>query len=188
LSLKATPSQTVGPFFSVGLAWLTRSELAPPGVAGERVIVEGRVTDADGPVPDGFIEIWQADAAGRYAHPDDTRAAPAGPAFAGFGRVPTDGEGRFRFSTIKPGPVPGPEGVPQAPHLVLSVFARGLMRRLITRMYFPDEPAVHARDFALGLVDPARRGTLVAARTSQPGVLSWNIVLQGPQETVFFDC
>jgi protocatechuate 3,4-dioxygenase alpha subunit len=187
LSLKATPSQTVGPFFSVGLARLTRVELAPPGVAGERVTVEGQMTDADGPVPDGFIEIWQANALGKYAHPADTQDTPADPAFRGYGRVPTGADGRFRFATIKPGPVPGPRGIPQAPHLALSVFARGLMRRLITRMYFPDE-AANARDFALSAVDPARRGTLIAARTGVPGVLAWNIVLQGPRETVFFDC
>ena len=112
---------------------------------------------------------------------------PTAPAFRGYGRVPTGADGGFRFATLKPGPVPGPRGTPQAPHLVLSIFARGLMRRLITRMYFPDE-AANARDFALNIVDPARRDTLIAARTGQPGVLAWNIVLQGPRETVFFDC
>lgn len=187
LRLKATPSQTVGPFFSLGLARLIRAELAPPGVAGERVIVEGRLTDAEGLVPDGFIEIWQANALGKYAHPVDTQDIPTDPVFRGYGRVPTGADGRFRFTTIKPGPVPGPRGIPQAPHLAISVFARGLMRRLITRMYFPDE-AANARDFALNVVDPERRGTLIAARTRQPGTLAWNIVLQGPRETVFFDC
>ena len=187
MSLKPTPSQTVGPFFSVGLARLIRAELAPPGVDGERVTVEGRITDGDGPVPDGFIEIWQANALGKYAHPEDAQDKPTDPAFRGYGRVPTGADGRFRFTTIKPGPVPGPRGVPQAPHLALSLFARGLMRRLITRMYFPDE-AANASDFALGLVEPARRSTLIAARTGQPGELVWDIVLQGPQETVFFDC
>jgi protocatechuate 3,4-dioxygenase, alpha subunit len=187
VSVKATPSQTVGPFFSLGLARLTRADLAPPGVAGERVTIEGRMTDADGAVPDGFIEIWQANALGKYAHPADAQATPSDPAFPGYGRVPTAADGRFRFATIKPGPVPGPRGIPQAPHLVLSVFARGLMRRLITRMYFPDE-AANTRDFALSVVDLGRRGTLIAARTGQPGVLAWDIVLQGPGETVFFDC
>jgi protocatechuate 3,4-dioxygenase, alpha subunit len=187
VSLKATPSQTVGPFFSVGLARMIRTELASPGVAGERVTVEGRLLDGNGPVPDGFIEIWQANALGKYAHPEDTQDLPTDPAFRGYGRVPTGPDGGFRFATIKPGPVPGPHGIPQAPHLVLSVFARGLMRRLITRMYFPEE-AANARDFALSMVEATRRGTLIAARTGQPGVLAWNIVLQGPRETVFFDC
>ena len=187
MNFAATPSQTVGPFYSLGLARLTQTELAPPGVAGERVMVEGCMTDADGPVPDGFIEIWQANGFGKYAHPADTRDLPTDPAFRGYGRVPTGPDGRFGFATIKPGAVPGPRGIPQAPHLAISVFARGLLLRLITRMYFPDE-AAHAQDFALNIVDPARRGTLLAARTGQPGVLAWNIVLQGPRETVFFDC
>jgi protocatechuate 3,4-dioxygenase, alpha subunit len=185
VSLKTTPSQTVGPFFSLGLARLTVVDLAPPGVAGERVAVEGHMVDADGDVPDGFLEIWQANALGKYAHPADTQALAVDPAFRGYGRVPTGADGRFRFTTVKPGPVPGPQGRPQAPHLAVSVFARGLMRRLVTRMYFPDE-AANAEDFALSAVDPARRATLVAAR-GPAGVLLWNVVLQGPRETVFFD-
>jgi protocatechuate 3,4-dioxygenase beta subunit len=185
--LVATTSQTVGPFFSIGLDRLKRDDLAPPGVPGERVTVSGRVLDGDAePVPDALLELWQADAHGRYLHPEDTRSTPADPAFRGYGRVATDGGGRFRFTTVKPGPVPGPAGAAQAPHVLVSVFARGLMKRLVTRMYFPDEPA-NSCDFALGLVEPSRRATLVAER-QEAGRLRWNVLLQGASETVFFDC
>jgi protocatechuate 3,4-dioxygenase, beta subunit len=185
--LVATTSQTVGPFFSIGLDWLQRSEIAPTTAAGERVSVRGRVTDGDGqPVPDAFLELWQADAHGRYAHSEDAQTQPLDRGFRGFGRIATDALGRFHFSTIKPGPVPGPGAAPQAPHLAVSVFARGLMKRLVTRMYFPDEPANPA-DFVLGLVDATRRGTLLAT-SQRDGSLEWNVNLLGPRETVFFDC
>jgi protocatechuate 3,4-dioxygenase alpha subunit len=183
----ATPSQTVGPFFSCGLARLA-ADLAPAGVSGERVTIEGRVLDGDGqPVPDALIELWQANAHGRYAHPEDTQDSPLEPGFRGFGRVATDGDGRFRFTTIRPGPVPGPGASPQAPHILVSLFARGLQRRLVTRLYFPGHPA-NANDYALGLVPPERRPTLIARRGDGPGELLWDVVLQGPGETVFFDC
>ncbi len=185
--LVATTSQTVGPFFSIGLDWLQRSELAPVAATGERIRVSGRVTDGDGePVPDACLELWQANAHGRYAHPEDTQPRPLDPAFKGFGRVPTDREGRFHFTTVKPGSVPGPAATPQAPHLAVSVLARGLMKRLVTRMYFPDEPA-NAADCVLAQVEAPRRATLVAARSAD-GALEWNVALQGPRETVFFDC
>jgi protocatechuate 3,4-dioxygenase alpha subunit len=188
VSLRATTSQTVGPFFALGLAWLNRSQLAGSGVSGERVTLAGRVLDGDGaPVPDAVIEIWQANAHGKYAHPEDLQDKPLEPGFSGYGRTPTDAEGRFRFETVKPGSVPGPEGEPQAPHIAVSVFTRGLLLRLTTRIYFPDEPG-NTRDFVLGLVEPERRDTLIAQRTAEPGRLEWNIVLQGPGETVFFDC
>ena len=107
--------------------------------------------------------------------------------FTGFGRVPVTEEGRFRFATVKPGPVPGPEGSEQSPHLLVSVFMRGLLRRLTTRIYFPDEPR-NAADFILNLVEPARRSTLIAKKIDGgPGMLEWNVVLQGSDETVFFD-
>ncbi|HEY7410406.1 MAG TPA: protocatechuate 3,4-dioxygenase subunit alpha [Vicinamibacteria bacterium] len=186
MRLPRTPSQTVGPFFSLGLSWLTRAEVAPRGVAGQAVRIEGRVLDGDGlPVPDALLEVWQADAGGKYAHPEDTQDKTVDLRFLGFGRVPTDAEGRFAFTTVKPGPVPGPGDDKQAPHLVVSVFARGLLRRLVTRLYFPDEPA-NARDFVLGLVEPGRRGTLIAT-SKGPGVLEWNVVLQGQDETAFFE-
>jgi protocatechuate 3,4-dioxygenase beta subunit len=185
--LEATPSQTVGPFFSIGLGWLSGCDIAPPGVAGERVHVSGRVVDGEGaPVPDALLELWQANARGRYRHPEDARDEPVEPAFDGFGRVATDEDGRFTFATVRPGPVPSPAGALQAPHIAVSVFARGLMKRLVTRLYFPDQPE-NAGDFVLGRVPAARRRTLVAEGRPD-GSLLWDVVLQGPEETVFFDC
>ena len=187
MSLPPTTSQTVGPFFVIGCDWLNRDEIAGERARGERVMIEGRVLDGDGqPVPDALIEIWQANAEGKYAHPDDTQNKAIDVNFQGFGRIPTDDHGKFRFTTLKPGPVPGPDGKPQAPHFAVTVFARGLLRRLVTRIYFPDEGA-NSADYALNLVEPARRGTLVAKKTANPGTLEWNVVLQGEGETVFFD-
>jgi len=188
VSLQATTSQTVGPYFKIGLRWLNRDNLVGEGVSGERVTMQGRVFDGDGvPVPDAILEIWQANAHGKYAHPEDTQDKPLEPGFKGYGRVAVSDEGLFRFATIKPGPVPGPDGNEQAPHLVVSVFMRGVLRRLVTRIYFPDEPR-NAADVILNLVEPARRSTLVAKKTAGgPGTLEWNVVLQGPDETVFFD-
>ena len=123
------------------------------------------------------------------AHPDDPRHVPgdAGRAgFSGFGRVPTQADGGFRFTTLKPGCVPGPDGQAQAPHLVVSVFMRGLLKHLSTRMYFPDEAQANAQDWMLALVPASRRGTLVA-QAAQGGSLRWDIILQGAGETVFFD-
>jgi protocatechuate 3,4-dioxygenase, alpha subunit len=189
MSLQATTSQTVGPYFAIGLTWLNRDNLAGPGVSGERVTIEGRVLDADGkPVPDALLEIWQANAEGKYAHPDDPQNQSIEPGFLGFGRIPTREDGSFRFSTIKPGRVPGPGGKMQAPHLAVTFFCRGLLIRLVTRIYFPGE-ASNAEDFALNQVEPARRETLIAKEIlSKPGELEWNVILQGPGETVFFDC
>ena len=189
MSLQATTSQTVGPYFLIGLERLFVDNLAGPGVPGERVEIEGRVLDADGEgVPDAMLELWQANAQGKYAHPEDTQAKSVEPGFRGYGRVPTAPDGTFRFTTIKPGRVPGPEGKLQAPHIVVSVFMRGLLRRLITRIYFPDDPA-NSEDFALKLVESSRRSTLVARNSSgRGGLLEWNVVLRGPYETVFFDC
>jgi protocatechuate 3,4-dioxygenase alpha subunit len=187
MKLLPTPSQTVGPFLHIGLAWLTIDRLAAPDCPGQHVKIEGRVLDGDGqPVPDALVEIWQADADGRYAHPEDKQEAPMTVGFRGFGRVPTDAEGRFRFLTIKPGPVADEQGGYQAPHLLVSVFMRGLLKRLVTRLYFPDEPR-NADDRVLRLVPAERRGTLVA-RSKASDKLEWDIVLQGAGETVFFDC
>lgn len=184
-----TPSQTVGPYLHIGLDWLNTTELAGPGVSGERIVITGRVLDADGqPVPDGVIEIWQANAHGKYAHPDDARALPTENGFTGFGRCPTDADGRFRFATIKPGSVPDANGQPQAPHIMVNVFARGLLKQLSTRIYFLGDN--HASDFVLQQVPAERRATLVARPSaSDVTVFTWDIVLGGggDNETVFFD-
>jgi len=188
MSLRATTWQTVGPYFQIGLQWLNQNNLAPEGVSGERVTIEGRVLDGDGvPVPDAVVEIWQANAHGKYAHPEDTQAKVLEPAFTGYGRIPTDGQGTFRFTTIKPGSVPGPDGNDQAPHLLVSIFMRGLLTRLVTRVYFPNEPR-NAGDCILNLVEPERRSTLIARPIpGRPGAYAWNIALQGQNETVFFE-
>jgi protocatechuate 3,4-dioxygenase, alpha subunit len=191
MSLPATTSQTVGPFFTIGMQWLNCDNLAPEGVAGERVVIRGRVVDGDGlPVPDALLEIWQANSHGKYAHPEDEQDKPLDAGFRGYGRIATSGDGSFRFATIKPGPVPGPERKDQAPHLVISVFMRGLLKRLVTRMYFPEPPGNDTRnasDPILNLVESQRRATLVARKSAEAGVLDWDIVLQGMHETVFFD-
>jgi protocatechuate 3,4-dioxygenase alpha subunit len=188
MSLQTTTSQTVGPYFAIGLTRLNKSSLVGPGVSGEQMTIAGRVLDADGiGVPDAVLEIWQANSHGKYPHPEDTQDKPLEPGFRGYGRIPTDVNGKFSFTTIKPGPVPGPDGKPQAPHIAVSVFMRGLLRRLVTRIYFPDE-AANAGDFVLNLVEPARRGTLIAKKTAgQSGALDWSVILHGADETVFFD-
>lgn len=186
MSFRATTSQTVGPYFKIGLEPLYRSDIAGPDAEGRRVRGQGCVYDGDGkPVADAFLEIWQANAHGRYAHSQDTQDKPLDPGFFGFGRIPTDAEGRFAFTTIQPGCVPGPAGSLQAPHLVISVFMRGLLKRAATRMYFPGEPA-NAEDPVLKRVPDARRTTLVANPLAD-GSLEWNVRMQGPDETVFFD-
>jgi protocatechuate 3,4-dioxygenase, alpha subunit len=186
MSLFASGSQTVGPYLHIGMTWLNTARIAGPGVKGERVTLQGRLLDGDGVgVNDGLIEIWQANAAGKYAHAEDRQKKRLEKGFRGFGRIPTDEQGRFRFSTVVPGRVPGPDGKLQAPHLNVTVFMRGLLKQLSTRIYFPGE-AANAQDPVLKLVPAARRATLVARREAK-GVLEWNIVLQGREETVFFD-
>ena len=185
MHLTATASQTVGPFFRIGMESLYVADIAPSAAPADKVAIQGRVIDGDGkPVNDAILEIWQANANGKYAHPDDTQDKPLLPGFLGFGRVPTDEEGAFRFTTIKPGSLPGPHGLPQAPHLLVAVFMRGLLIHLLTRVYFPDEPA-NADDPVLALVPAARRGTLIAKKADAG--LEWNVILQGENETVFFD-
>src|SRR5215475_9154352 len=162
LSLWTSTSQTVGPFFHLGLSWLCGDNLAPEGVAGERFRIQGRVIDGDGTgVPDAILEIWQANSYGKYAHPEDTQDRPLDPNFKGYGRIPTNADGSFHFTSIKPGPVLGPDGKDQAPHLVISIFMRGLLKRLVTRMYFPGD-ARNNSDHVLNLIEPNRRDTLVA--------------------------
>jgi protocatechuate 3,4-dioxygenase, alpha subunit len=187
MSGRTTPSQTVGPYYSIGLSWLERKDLTEGAVDGQRITVRGRVLDGDGqPVPDAVLEIWQADAAGRYAHEEDA-GNPVANKFFGFGRVPVNEEGEFQFRTIKPGCVQGPDGLPQAPHLVVSVFLRGLLRRLMTRIYFPAEAANEA-DAVLARVPIHRRPTLIAnVDAADKETLQWDVHLQGDKETVFFE-
>lgn len=189
--LYATAWQTVGPFLHIGLDGLNNDTIALPGVEGQRFTIEGQLVDGDGsPVADGLIELWQANSHGRFAHPEDTRDLPLEANFTGFARMPTDVQGRFRFHTIKPGRVPGPGGTLQAPHILVSVFARGILRRMVTRIYFPGE-AANAEDPVLAAVPAERRSTLVAVPTAAAGVLRFNVVLQGNHlgqgETVFFE-
>jgi protocatechuate 3,4-dioxygenase alpha subunit len=186
LSLFATGNQTVGPYLHIGMSWLVTRDIAGRGVKGERVAVEGRLLDGDGHgVGDGLIEIWQANSHGKYAHPEDQQKKPLDRRFRGFGRIPTDADGGFRFTTIKPGAVPGPAGKAQAPHLVVAVFMRGMLKHLATRMYFPGEPG-NGADPVLQLVPAARRATLIAQKKGKRA-LHWDINLQGRAETVFFD-
>jgi protocatechuate 3,4-dioxygenase alpha subunit len=174
MTLPTTPSQTIGPFFAVGLPWADGPDVVPAGTPGA-VRVGGTVTDGAGdPVPDALVETWQADPAGRFAHPDDR----------GFGRCATDAQGRWAIRTLKPGPLPAPDGGVEAPHIDVSVFARGLLHRLVTRVYFPDEPDANAADPLLASIqDPAARVRLVAV--ADPGGLRFDIRLQGVQETPF---
>jgi protocatechuate 3,4-dioxygenase alpha subunit len=186
MNLLATASQTAGPFFHIGLEKLCVADLAKSAAGGEKVTIQGRVLDGDGkPVNDALIEIWQANAQGKYAHPDDAQDKSLESGFKGFGRVATGDDGEFRFVTIKPGRVPGPRGELQAPHLVVAVFMRGLLKHLVTRMYFPAE-AGNDDDAVLALVPKERRATLVAKPAGE-GALEWNVILQGRDETVFFD-
>lgn len=189
MNLLATASQTAGPFFQIGLEKLCVADLAKSAASGAKVSIQGRVLDGDGkPVNDALIEVWQANAQGKYAHPDDAQDKPLDSGFKGFGRVATGDDGEFRFVTIKPGRVPGPGGALQAPHLVVAVFMRGLLKHLVTRIYFAHDHA-NAEDAVLKLVPVERRHTLMAREPAgSQGALAWNIILQGRDETVFFDC
>ncbi|HZD66972.1 MAG TPA: protocatechuate 3,4-dioxygenase subunit alpha [Acidimicrobiales bacterium] len=173
-----TPSQTIGPFFGFALA--TRPHLVAPGTPGALALV-GRVVDGAGAgVSDAMVELWQADADGQVP-----RDVPGEDGFRGFGRSLTDAEGRYRFLTVKPGAVKGPGGQLQAPHIDVSVFARGLLRGLVTRVYFPDEAEANATDPVLGTLEPEARTTLVAV--PEEDALRFDIRLQGEGETPFFD-
>ena len=187
-----TPSQTVGPFFAYGLtpngnySWndAFTNNLVTPDVSDDRIRIEGFVYDGDGAnVPDAMLEIWQADAQGRFSDPQDSRAL-SNASFKGFGRCGTGPNG-YSFETIKPGAVPGLHGQPQAPHIVLAIFGRGMTMQSMTRIYFDDE-AANASDEVMALVPEDRRQTLIAKKTA-PGVYRFDIYLQGDNETVFFD-
>ncbi len=189
MKLVAIPSQTVGPYFHLGLTGhhsvgcMTR-----PGARGQAVKLIFTVLDGDGqPVNDAMIEIWQANADGKYDHPEDRQDKNLDATCSGFGRMGTDGNGVCEFDTVRPGGVPGPGGSLQAPHLNVSVFARGLLKRLATRVYFAAEPA-NAEDPVLALVPTERRHTLLAKPDSgRPGTWNFTVRLRGDDETVFFD-
>jgi protocatechuate 3,4-dioxygenase, alpha subunit len=188
-SLTPTPSQTVGPFFHHGCTEShSVSCLAGPDAKGERVRLTCRVTDRENAVvPDAMIEIWQADSEGRYNHPADPRADGTDPNCAAYGRLATNEDGICVFETIKPGRVPANDGSLQAPHLNVSVFARGVLKRLATRVYFAGDPA-NTECPVLALVPESRRVTLIAnADSSTPGDWRIDIRLSGVNETVFFD-
>ena len=185
-----TPSQTVGPFFHLGMAHPEWADLTASEPDGQRIVIEGRVIDGDGaPVPDACVEVWQANAAGRYNHPDDTQTdKPLDPKFHGFGRAATDAEGRFRIVTIRPGPVPGRGNALQAPHINVALFARGLLKHLQTRIYFADEPANVADPLLSSIEDEKVRGTLLARPESgSPKRYHFDIVMEGENETAFLD-
>ena len=181
-----TPSQTAGPYLEIGLLGGPISSRLVAESDPRAIRLEGVLLDGTGaPVPDGMIEIWQANAAGRYAHPaDDRDGIPLEEGFTGFGRSGTDNEGRFELVTVKPGRVPWVDGRLQAPHLLVGVFARGLLKRVATRMYFPDEDTANVEDPVLLGLDPAERATLIAR--AQDEALRFDIVLQGARQTTFF--
>lgn len=176
-----TPSQTVGPFFGFALPRAGLNSLVPEDTPGA-IRITGQVLDGAGtPVPDALIELWQTGPEGAYPRsPHDT--------FTGFGRCPTDAEGSFRFITLKPGPVPAPDGTLQAPHLNVTVFARGLLRHLVTRMYFPDEETANAADPLLRELSAKDRATLIARPVCEDDAtnLRFDLRLQGEHETVFY--
>jgi protocatechuate 3,4-dioxygenase alpha subunit len=200
--LKETPSQTAGPYVHIGLIPKQAgfdifqvnfaNEVAAPGSRGERIRIEGRVIDGSGAlVRDALIELWQANAEGRYNHPADPGAGAVEPGFRGWGRAGTDFKtGVYHFDTIKPGPVPGRSGRLQAPHVNLWITARGINIGLNTRMYFDDEAKLNADDPVLNQIElQARRATLIGRRSQQAEriVYTFDIVLQGANETVFLD-
>jgi protocatechuate 3,4-dioxygenase alpha subunit len=182
--LVVTPSQTVGPFFGFALPWPDGPDVVPEGTPGAFRIY-GRVIDGAGDgVPDAMVETWQADPEGRFNHPDDPRGA-VDSGFRGFARAGTDVQGNYSILTLKPGPVPGPEGAMQAPHIAVTILSRGLLQRVVTRIYFPDDAELHATDPVLSsLPEGADAKTLIATRTSAG--YRHDFHLQGDDETVFF--
>ena len=202
MKLQETPSQTAGPYVHIGLiphqagfqifANSLGAVMVAPETLGERIRIEGRVFDGTGaPCRDVLVELWQANAAGKYSSPADMQDKPLDPAFRGWGRTGTDfATGVYAFDTIKPGAVTGRHGGPMAPHVSLWLVSRGINIGLSTRMYFGDEASANAEDPVLRIIEqPARRETLVAPRTERDGVAvyTFDIHLQGDRETVFFD-
>ena len=182
-----TPFQTVGPFFALLLPREHHcASLRTTQTPGQSIQVQGTVRDGDDrPVADALIEIWQANTAGRCNHPEDPRTQNRDTTFDGFGRLHSDNDGSFSIETIKPGRILGPGGQLQAPHLLVGLFARGLLTRLITRIYFEDE-ASNSDDPILACVAPDRRATLIATVLA-PGDYHFDVALQGARETVFFN-
>jgi protocatechuate 3,4-dioxygenase, alpha subunit len=178
-----TPSQTVGPFFHYALPYDAGPRLVSDDAPGA-IRLAGVVLDGDGtPVPDALVEIWHADTDGKFCEQPGIYDEPTG--FRGFGRCATDGEGRYEFVTVKPAGVPTADGGAQAPHMGMTVFARGMLRQVVTRVYFDDESTANGTDPLLQQVDPDRMGTLVAARTEDG--YRFDVRMQGDQETVFLD-
>jgi protocatechuate 3,4-dioxygenase, alpha subunit len=193
MDLIPTANQPIGPFYHFALTpgWDTGNRsagvMAGPEAQGERIRLSVRMLDSDGrPVTNGMIELWQADACGKYNHPADTQPKTADPAFRGFGRLATDDQGLCVFETVKPGSVPGVKGRMQAPHINVSIYAPGLLRRVTTRIYFADDPA-NDSDPVLGLVPEDRRSTLFAHDSGARGEWCFDLHLSGLRETVFFD-
>jgi protocatechuate 3,4-dioxygenase, alpha subunit len=188
--LGQTPSQTVGPYYTLRLFREGENILVGSGQAG-RILIQGRVLDGDRkPIEDALLEIWQANSAGRYRHPDDTRELALDNGFTGFGRAITDFEtGEYTFETIKPGPVPDVEGVFQAPHISLIVQGRGMLNPVFTRIYFSDDDEANRDDLILRAVPADRRSTLIAELVDdeEPRVYRFDVLFQGDDETVFFD-
>jgi len=185
-----TPSQTVGPFYAIGLTREPMNVMARDETEGQKIRIEGQVFDGDGAaIPDVMVEIWQANAYGRYHHPDDTQEKPLDPTFSGWGRSATDEKCFYSFETIKPGSVPGNDGTVQAPHINLCIFARGMLVHAFTRIYFADEPDNESDPVLQSVKSKARRKTLIATRAEHDGkvIYRFDIHLQGENETVFFD-
>ena len=189
--LGQTPSQTLGPYFTLRLYREGENVLAGTGADREHIVIEGRVLDGDGNIiEDALLEIWQASPSGRYRHPDDSRDLPLDEGFTGFGRAISDFHtGQYRFETVKPGLVPDVEGAFQAPHISLIVQGRGMLNPVFTRIYFSDEEEANRDDLILRAVPAERRRTLVAELSDQgpPKVYRFDVQFQGDDETVFFD-
>jgi protocatechuate 3,4-dioxygenase alpha subunit len=186
LIFQTTPSQTVGPYFAIGLPWAEGPHAVDPGTPGA-ITITGAIYDGAGaPIPDHLIETWQADPDGRFADAHGYGGASSVEGFRGFARYGVEvGDGMYEIVTVKPGRVAEPGGRLQAPHIAVTLMARGMLHRVVTRIYFADEAEANAEDPILGLVPPERRGTLLA--TPEDGGYRFDIRLQGPGETVFFD-
>lgn len=191
MTLKQTPSQTVGPFFHYGLVDKGDEHiLVTDDTKGQRILIKGQVTDGDGnPISDAMLEIWQADAQGYFNHPEDPNHEKADPNFRGFGRAATNQQGIYTFRTIKPGCVKYDAETLQAPHIGVRVFARGMLIHAYTRLYFHDEAEANSNDPVLNLVPENRRTTLITLpdNSGEPGTYCFNISLQGDNETAFFE-